>query len=84
MCKINNLLGMLLGGDVAPSLSKLLAKALEFLLAPSFVLVDIVCTTVGGSLLPFRLLGLQFLAGLVMTGPKEIIVRSHGPLGFLP
>ena len=84
MCEINNLLGMLLGGDVAPSLSKLLAEALEFFLAPTLVLVDIVRATVGGCLLPFRLLGLQFLAGLVMTGPEEIIVRSHGPLGFLP
>ena len=78
MCKIN-LLGVLLGGNVAPSFSEFLAETLEFLLAPSLVLVVVVCTC----LLPLRPLGLQFLAGLVMAGPKEIIVRRHGPFGLL-
>ena len=74
---------MLLGGDVAPPLPELLAEALEFLLTPSGVLVVGVGTAFGGRLLPFRILGLQLLAGLDVHLAKKVVVGCHGTLGFL-
>ena len=71
-----NLLGVLLGGDAAPPLPELLAEALEFLLAPTGVLIV-------GCHLPFRILGLLLLAGLDVHLAKKVVVGCHGTLGFL-
>ena len=74
---------MLLGGDAAPPLPELLAEALEFLLAPTGVLIVGDGVPFGGCLLPFRILGLQLLAGLDVHLAKKVVVGCHGTLGFL-